>query len=151
MNLIKHKQQYPEVLEHCNISSLYKHKGSHKDFNNYRGVFRVTVFWSILDRLIYNDNYHIIDEHLTDGNVGALFLIFLNFFNPLQNSLWHQKYICARALVVASPGGRQLTLVLGPSVGPRTGLMQLSTVRPCPRPQGYSYQVQVSGFLSVVF
>ena len=41
------------------------------DFNNYRGVFRVTVFRSILDRLIYNDNYHIIDDHLTDGNVGA--------------------------------------------------------------------------------
>ena len=26
---------------------------------------------SVLDRLIYNDSYHIIDEHLTDGNVGA--------------------------------------------------------------------------------
>ena len=70
MNLIKDKQQYPEILENCNISSLYKHKGSHKDFNNYRGVFRVTVFRSILDRLIYNDNYHIIDDNLTDGNVG---------------------------------------------------------------------------------
>ena len=71
MNLIKSKQKYPECLEPCNITSLYKHKGSHKDFNNYRGVFRVTVFRSILDRLIYNDSYHIIDENLTDGNVGA--------------------------------------------------------------------------------
>ena len=71
MNLIKNRQQYPECLEPCNITSLYKQKGSHKDFNNYRGVFRVTVFRSILDRLIYNDCYHIIDEHLTDGNVGA--------------------------------------------------------------------------------
>ena len=34
-------------------------------------MFRVTVFRSILDRLIYNDSYHIVDEHLTDGNVGA--------------------------------------------------------------------------------
>ena len=71
MNLIKRKQKYPECLEPCNITSLYKHKGSHKDFNNYGGVFRVTVFRSILDRLIYNDSYHIIDENLTDGNVGA--------------------------------------------------------------------------------
>ena len=71
MNLIKHKQHYPEALQQCNITSLYKNKGSHKDFNNYRGVFRVTTFRSILDRLIYNDNYHTIDDNLTDGNVGA--------------------------------------------------------------------------------
>ena len=71
MNHMKAKHQYPEALEYCNITSLYKHKGSHKEFNNYRGVFRVTVFRSILDRLIYNDNYHIVDENLTDGNVGA--------------------------------------------------------------------------------
>ena len=71
MNQIKDKQQYPKALEQCNITSLYKHKGSRKDFNNYRGVFRVTVFRSILDRLIYNDNYYTIDDHLTDGNVGA--------------------------------------------------------------------------------
>jgi hypothetical protein len=71
MNHIKDKHEYPEAMEHCNITSLYKHKGSRKDFNNYRGVFRVTVFRSILDRLIYNDNYTIVDENLTDGNVGA--------------------------------------------------------------------------------
>ena len=71
MNLIKQRQQYPEAMESCNITSIYKHKGSRKDFNNYRGVFRVTVFRSILDRLVYNDNYHVIDENLTDGNVGA--------------------------------------------------------------------------------
>ena len=29
------------------------------------------MFRSILDRLIYNDSYHIIDENLTDGNVWA--------------------------------------------------------------------------------
>ena len=71
MNLIKSKHELPEVLQYCNITSLYKHKGSHKDFNNYRGVFRVTDLRNVLDRLIYNDSYSTIDEHLTDGNVGA--------------------------------------------------------------------------------
>ena len=71
MNHMKSKHELPEVLQLCNITSLYKHKGSHKDFNNYRGVFRVTVLRSVLDRLIYNDSYSTIDEHLTDGNVGA--------------------------------------------------------------------------------
>ena len=38
---------------------------------NYRGVFRVTVFRSILDRLVYDDSYETIYRHLTDVNVGA--------------------------------------------------------------------------------
>ena len=71
MNHMKKNHVYPEALNPCNITSIYKQKGSHKDFDNYRGVFRVTVLRSILDRLIYNDNYHTIDDTLTDGNVGA--------------------------------------------------------------------------------
>ena len=71
MNRMKSEHKIPEVLNVCNITSLYKHKGSHKNFDNYRGVFRVTVFQSILDRFIYNDCYSTIDENLTDGNVGA--------------------------------------------------------------------------------
>ena len=71
MNHMKSKHELPEVLQSCNITSLYKHKGSHKDFNNYRGVFRVTALQSVLDRLIYNDLYSTIDEQLTDGNVRA--------------------------------------------------------------------------------
>ena len=71
MNHMKREHKIPDVLNVCNITSLYKHKGSHRDFNNYRGVFRVTVFRSKLDRLIYNDCYSTIDDNLTDGNVGA--------------------------------------------------------------------------------
>ena len=55
----------------CNISSIWKLKGSRSDFDNYRGVFRVTIFRSILDKLIYNDEYDKIDENLSDCNVGA--------------------------------------------------------------------------------
>ena len=46
-------------------------KKSKQDFSNYRGVFRVTILRSILDRLIYNSSYESIDSNLTDGNVGA--------------------------------------------------------------------------------
>ena len=70
-NKIKKNQKFPESLNHCNISSLYKNKGSRKIFNNYRGIFRVTVIRSIIDKLIYNDEYLTIDENLTDSNVGA--------------------------------------------------------------------------------
>ena len=70
-NEIKKQQVFPEALSLCNIISLYKNKGSGKDFNNYRGIFRVTVLRSIVDKIIYNDEYETIDHHLTDSNVGA--------------------------------------------------------------------------------
>ena len=70
-NEIKNQQIFPEALSQCNITSLYKNKGSRKDFSNYRGIFRVTVLRSIIDKLIYNDEYDTIDKHLTDSNVGA--------------------------------------------------------------------------------
>ena len=70
-NEIKNQQIFPKALGLCNISSLYKNKGSKKDFNNYRGIFRVTTIRSIIDKLIYNDEYDTIDANLTDSNVGA--------------------------------------------------------------------------------
>ena len=70
MNLIKNKQEYPKVLEKCNITSLHKKK-SKKDFENYRGIFCIQILRSILDRLVYKDSYYTIDNNLTDGNVGA--------------------------------------------------------------------------------
>ena len=71
MNKIKEEQKYPQCLELCNISSIWKRKGSRNNFESYRGIFRVTIFRSILDRLIYNDEYSNIDSNLTDSNVGA--------------------------------------------------------------------------------
>ena len=71
MNRIKHEQIYPKCLEMCNISSIWKKKGPRNQFSSYRGIFRVSVFRAILDRLIYNDEYSNIDSNLTDSNVGA--------------------------------------------------------------------------------
>ena len=71
MNKIKETQVFPEALETCNISSIWKKKNSRNDFENYRGIFRVNIFRSILDRLIYNDEYATIESSLTDSNVGA--------------------------------------------------------------------------------
>ena len=71
MNQIKTHQTVPDILKLCNITSLYKNKGSRKNFTNYRGIFRVTILRSILDKLIYNDEYEQIDQELSDSNVGA--------------------------------------------------------------------------------
>ena len=71
MNRIKEEQIYPKCLELCNISSIWKLKGPRNEFTSYRGIFRVSIFRAILDRLIYNDEYPNIDKNLTDSNVGA--------------------------------------------------------------------------------
>ena len=71
VNRIKEEQTYPKILEKCNISSIYKNKKSRNNFENYRGIFRVPIFRTILDRLIFNDEYDTIDDDLTDSNVGA--------------------------------------------------------------------------------
>ena len=39
MNEIKTTQKFPTVLNHCNITSLYKRKGARNDYNNYRGIY----------------------------------------------------------------------------------------------------------------
>ena len=71
MNKIKTEGILPEKLKLCNISSIWKRKGARDSFENYRGIFRVTILRSILDRLIYNDEYSKIDENISDSNVGA--------------------------------------------------------------------------------
>ena len=67
MNRIKEEQIIPQEFEHCSISSIFKKgKTGKNNFNNYRGVFRVSIFRSILDRLIFNDYYGKVDNFLTD-------------------------------------------------------------------------------------
>ena len=70
-NRRKSEQKFPKALENCNITAIYKNKGERNLFNSYRGIFRVPVLRSILDRLIYNDEYDTIEEAVSDSNVGS--------------------------------------------------------------------------------
>jgi hypothetical protein len=71
MNRIKEEYIYPSSMEICNVTNLYKNKGQQSNFNSYRGIFRTTVLRSIMDKLLYNEEYEGIDSNLTDGNVGS--------------------------------------------------------------------------------
>lgn len=70
VNKIKDDLKLLEVFRMCDVTSIFK-KGKRSEFNNYRGVFRVIIFRSILDRLVYNDIYPEVDSNLTDANVGS--------------------------------------------------------------------------------
>ena len=70
MNHIKNKHEYPKIIWLCNITAIFK-RSKRDNFDNYRGVFRVVIFRSILDRLVYNNIYPINDKNLSDANVGS--------------------------------------------------------------------------------
>ena len=72
MNKIKENPiDYPTSLDLCNVTSIFKNKGDWSLFDSHRGVFRTTVLRNILDRLIYNEEYDIVDDNMTDCNVGS--------------------------------------------------------------------------------
>ena len=64
-------QENPDFFQLANITSIYKKKGDSKSLDNYRGIFTLMTIRSILERLIYNDNYEGIDEEMSESNVGA--------------------------------------------------------------------------------
>ena len=70
-NLVKKKQIYPDIFLPSNISSFHKNKGRKDDLNFDRGVFNVVKIRTILDKLIMNDKYEIIDNSMTCSNIGA--------------------------------------------------------------------------------
>ena len=53
------------------ITSLYKNKGLKSEFSNQRGVFNVSKVRSILDKILYDDVYPIIDKELSNSNIGG--------------------------------------------------------------------------------
>ena len=56
MNRIKTDLIFPECLQLCNISSIYKRKGSINEFPSYNGIFRVQTIRNILELLLYYDS-----------------------------------------------------------------------------------------------
>ena len=56
-NKIKLENYIPDFIRKSDIATIYKWKGEKFDLENDRGIFLVTVFRSILMRLIYRDKY----------------------------------------------------------------------------------------------
>ena len=65
-NGIKKEQFIPDYMTLANITSIYKSKGSRADLANDRGIFLLTTFKKILEKVVYNDNYKELDDHMSD-------------------------------------------------------------------------------------
>ena len=70
-NLVKNKQIYPTIFQPANITSLYKKRGDKSDLNSDRGIFNVVKIKSILERLVYNEKYPVLDSNMSCSNIGA--------------------------------------------------------------------------------
>ena len=70
-NKIKYENFIPDFMRLADIVTIYKGKGEKCSLENDRGIFLVTIFRSILMRLIYGDEYEKIDQSMSDSQVGA--------------------------------------------------------------------------------
>ena len=70
-NTIKKTNEIPDFLRLADISTIYKGKGTKSELINERGIFVVTILRSILMKLIYFDYYSILDNSMSDSQVGA--------------------------------------------------------------------------------
>ena len=71
LNKVKDECVLPAFMQLVNIVAIYKSRGSKNDLTNDRGIFIVNIFRSLLMKMIYKDNYDVIDENMSDSNVGA--------------------------------------------------------------------------------
>ena len=71
MNNVKEKLQVPYNMQLCNITTIYKSKGSRLDMSSDRGIFILPVLRKILDKLTYLDKYPELDMAMSDSNIGA--------------------------------------------------------------------------------
>ena len=65
-NKVKQEQKFPELLKHTYVTSVYKGKGKKADIDNQRGLFSLVTIRTVIDKIIYQDEYDNIDKNLTD-------------------------------------------------------------------------------------
>ena len=103
-NKLKTEQVIPAFMQLADVVAIYKGKGDKSSLENDRGIFILNIFRSILMKLIYQDKYDIIDENMSDSNVGArrkksirnhLFIL-----NGIINDVVNSKKKCIDILIV---------------------------------------------------
>ena len=70
-NKIKETQKFPAFMQLAIICAIYKGKGDVNDLESDRGIFLVSIFRTIIMKMIYKEKYPIIEESMSDSNIGA--------------------------------------------------------------------------------
>ena len=70
-NKVKETRQLPEFMQKTNICAIYKGRGDFLSLESDRGIFLITIFRTILMKMVYKDKYPLIDKSMSDSNIGA--------------------------------------------------------------------------------
>ena len=71
LNGMKSEFFIPYDVQMANITSIYKSRGSKNSIESDRGIFGLSIFRKIADKLIYHEKYPFIDQNMSDSNIGA--------------------------------------------------------------------------------
>ena len=71
LNKMKFENYITDFIDLADVATIYKGKGEKCDLENDRGIFLVTIFRSILMRLMYMDTYNTVDSNMSDSQVGG--------------------------------------------------------------------------------
>ena len=62
---------FPSFIHYANICAIYKGHGEVKSLDSDRGIFLVSLFRTIMMKMIYKEKYIIIDGSMSDSNMGG--------------------------------------------------------------------------------
>ena len=71
VNKIKETLTVPKFVCNSNISSIWKKKGDVLKLEYHRGLFLVSLFKTIIMKLLYLRNYETIDANMSESNAGG--------------------------------------------------------------------------------
>ena len=72
MNKAKYLLEIPDMMKDVNVVMIPKPKKKNMhDIKNQRGIFLISVYRSILMKLLLKDEYKTIDSFMSDSNVGG--------------------------------------------------------------------------------
>ena len=71
LNKSKSSGKLPAFMQKFNVCAIYKGKGPITDLESDRGIFLVSIFRTIMMKMIYKDKYGLIDKSMSDSNIGA--------------------------------------------------------------------------------
>ena len=70
-NKIRSEKYFPSFIRKADITSLYKGKGEKCNLNIDRGIFIVSIFRSLIMKMMYRDISEIIDQSISDLQIGS--------------------------------------------------------------------------------
>ena len=65
INGVKREYFLPLETQKSNITSIYKRKGSRLSMENDRGIFGLSIFKKIMDKIIYLEKYPLLDANMS--------------------------------------------------------------------------------------